>query len=199
MTLDAVEFIRRFLLHILPLGFVKIRHFGLLSSRRRSAALALCRERLPQPATATDTSLILSEGQRSDVERRCPVCRTGKLHIRRWLSAPELPARIDHPASPSRGFFIMTSQKFSTLGRQFRRLRRRYFSCACAPAVRTPIPPGTNIGRDANSPDAFYRDHFREKPGYLRVISEQISQFNPHDQPALMIWHQLTCPRPGLA
>jgi hypothetical protein len=32
----------------------------------------------------------------------------------------------------------------------------------------------TNIGRDANSPDAFYRDPFREKPGYLRATSEQI-------------------------
>ena len=37
MTLDAVEFIRRFLLHILPSGFVKIRHFGFLSRRRRRA------------------------------------------------------------------------------------------------------------------------------------------------------------------
>jgi len=50
MALDAVEFIRRFLLHILPSGFVKIRHFGFLSSRRRTAALALCRQRLPQIA-----------------------------------------------------------------------------------------------------------------------------------------------------
>jgi hypothetical protein len=49
MTLDTVEFIRRFLLHILPPGFVKIRHFGFLSNRRRKAALALCRKRLPQP------------------------------------------------------------------------------------------------------------------------------------------------------
>jgi putative transposase len=43
MTLDAVEFIRRFLLHALPVGFVKIRHFGLVANRNRRQALALCR------------------------------------------------------------------------------------------------------------------------------------------------------------
>ena len=43
MNLDAVEFIRRFLLHVLPSGFVKIRHFGLLANRNRRRALALCR------------------------------------------------------------------------------------------------------------------------------------------------------------
>ena len=37
MTLEAVEFIRRFLLHILPLRFVKIRHFGFLANRNRSS------------------------------------------------------------------------------------------------------------------------------------------------------------------
>ena len=102
MTLDAVEFIRRFLLHILPSGFVKIRHFGFLSNRRRAAALASCRERLPQPVAPTDPAPILSERQQSAVERRCPVCHTGKLHTRRWLSAAELLARVDYaePAYP---------------------------------------------------------------------------------------------------
>jgi hypothetical protein len=46
MTLDAVEFIRCFLLHVLPAGFVKIRHFGLLANRNRCQALALCRTHL---------------------------------------------------------------------------------------------------------------------------------------------------------
>ena len=46
MTLEAVEFIRRFLLHILPPGFIKIRHFGFLANRNRSSALALCRQHL---------------------------------------------------------------------------------------------------------------------------------------------------------
>lgn len=42
MTLDAEEFIRRFLLHILPKRFVKIRHYGILSSRNRNRKLRLC-------------------------------------------------------------------------------------------------------------------------------------------------------------
>src|SRR5215469_5674650 len=43
MTLEAVEFIRRFLLHILPSGFMKVRHYGLLASRERRKKLASCR------------------------------------------------------------------------------------------------------------------------------------------------------------
>jgi hypothetical protein len=39
MTLDAIEFMRRFLLHILPPGFVKIRHFGFLANGNRGSAL----------------------------------------------------------------------------------------------------------------------------------------------------------------
>src|SRR4051812_41688015 len=46
MTLDAVEFIRRFLLHVLPSGFVHIRHFGFLANRKRKEKLALCRSLL---------------------------------------------------------------------------------------------------------------------------------------------------------
>jgi hypothetical protein len=51
LTLEAGEFIRRFLLHVLPDGFVRIRHFGFLSNRHRSAKLARCRELLGVPHT----------------------------------------------------------------------------------------------------------------------------------------------------
>ena len=90
MTLDAVEFIRRFLLHILPCGFVKIRHFGFLSSRRRSAALAACRQLLPPLATDASAIPLLSHPQQSAMERCCPVCQTGHMQIKGWLSAQEL-------------------------------------------------------------------------------------------------------------
>ena len=49
MTLDADEFIRRFLLHTLPDGFHRIRHYGFLANGHRAAKLALCRKLLAVP------------------------------------------------------------------------------------------------------------------------------------------------------
>src|SRR5215475_7621351 len=70
-------FLRRFLLHIVPDGFVRIRHFGLLANCRRRAALAQCRALLAQPSlpparpeSVRDLMLRLTG---LDIER-CPVC-----------------------------------------------------------------------------------------------------------------------------
>jgi hypothetical protein len=52
MTLSAAEFMRRFLLHVLPDGFHRIRHYGFLANGRRAASLALCRHLLQAPAPA---------------------------------------------------------------------------------------------------------------------------------------------------
>ena len=79
MRLDATEFIRRFLLHVLPAGFVKIRHFGLLANRNRRQALALCHSHLC--STAADPITLLNEQQRSALNRSCPQCRSGTLHV----------------------------------------------------------------------------------------------------------------------
>jgi hypothetical protein len=46
MTLSAIEFVRRFLMHVLPSGFVRIRHYGILANRHRQGKLARCRELL---------------------------------------------------------------------------------------------------------------------------------------------------------
>jgi predicted small integral membrane protein len=79
MRLEATEFIRRFLLHVLPAGFVKIRHFGLLANRNRWRALALCRVYLR--SAETDLARLLNERQRSALNRACPQCRCGTLHV----------------------------------------------------------------------------------------------------------------------
>src|SRR5215470_13494294 len=90
MTLEAVEFIRRFLLHILPSGFVKIRHFGFLAQRNRAAALTLCREHLKAGALTLNAAVAFTEEQQRAMERRCPVCQKGTLRIVAWLSAADL-------------------------------------------------------------------------------------------------------------
>jgi hypothetical protein len=94
MTLDAVEFIRRFLLHVLPSRFVKIRHFGLLANRNRRRALALCRFHLN--ATAADSTELLTETQRSALNRSCPRCRCGTMHV----IARHLTVELGSPNSP---------------------------------------------------------------------------------------------------
>jgi putative transposase len=88
MTLDAVEFIRRFLLHVLPTGFVKIRHFGLLANRNRRRALALCRLHLN--ADAAETTAILTPLQQQALHHCCPSCQRGTLHIIARLSTYDL-------------------------------------------------------------------------------------------------------------
>lgn len=50
MTLDADEFIRRFLLHVLPRGFQRLRHYGFLANRHKARTLRRCRELLGQPS-----------------------------------------------------------------------------------------------------------------------------------------------------
>ena len=89
MSLDAIEFIRRFLLHVLPSGFVKIRHFGLLANRNRRQALALCRLHLR--ATTADPSSSLTEQQKLAISRSCPLCKCGTLHVVARSSAVEPP------------------------------------------------------------------------------------------------------------
>jgi hypothetical protein len=88
MSLDAVEFIRRFLLHVLPSGFVNIRHFGLLANRNRRRALALCRLHLN--AATAEASAILTQQQQQALHRCCPKCQRGTLHILARFSAHTL-------------------------------------------------------------------------------------------------------------
>jgi hypothetical protein len=82
-TLDAVEFIRRFLLHVLPAGFVKIRHFGFLANPHRSDALKLSRMLLAAPTPPNP----LTHAQQTAVERRCPCCGIGTLCVLGWIPA----------------------------------------------------------------------------------------------------------------
>ena len=80
MTIDAVEFIRRFLLHILPGGFVRIRQFGFLANRARKEKLARCRCLLGAPPTTANT-VIADRDAKADkpIAKHCPVCKTGHL------------------------------------------------------------------------------------------------------------------------
>jgi hypothetical protein len=66
----------------------QIRNFGFLANRNRREALPLCRSFLP--AVPDQLSTLLTETHQRAVERKCPFCRTGTLHIIERISAREL-------------------------------------------------------------------------------------------------------------
>jgi hypothetical protein len=86
MTLEATEFVRRFLLHVLPSGFVRIRHYGFLANRVCREKLALCRALLgveevavpvaPEPATESKATVAGEPAATA-----CPACGAGRMVI----------------------------------------------------------------------------------------------------------------------
>src|SRR5205823_821511 len=98
MTLKAEEFIRRFLLHVLPNGFRRIRYYGFLGNRHREQKLAVCRHLLRMPPVEKDQTQPVTETDYRDRYedltgrslRQCPRCRQGNMVVVRIL--PRWPA-----------------------------------------------------------------------------------------------------------
>ena len=98
MTLASQEFLRRFLLHVLPRGFVRIRFFGFMANRRRATLLPLCQrlladQPLPHPPAATTSS------PPQPACFRCPKCSTPMVIVERLsaLMATQLTTRERAP------------------------------------------------------------------------------------------------------
>jgi hypothetical protein len=111
MTLKAEEFIRRFLLHVLPKGFVKVRHFGFLANRGRRDNVLLCRKLLAassitQPGVAPHDSH--SNELEADTVDRCPRCKVGSMRMLEVL-LPQADAIAQPVATSLRRLQIDTS------------------------------------------------------------------------------------------
>jgi hypothetical protein len=96
MTLEAQEFIRRFLLHVLPDGFMRIRHFGFLANRAKKQSLAQCRKLLDlqpplPPCSNLSTKDLLLKLICVDLSR-CPSCLEGTM-----IAVGDLPASSSLP------------------------------------------------------------------------------------------------------
>lgn len=89
MTLSAEEFLRRFVQHVLPRGFVKIRHYGLLANRQRDDKLTLCRRLLAAAQLAAGLTAVMAADNKEAVApaqpQRCPQCGGCRL-VRMELS-----------------------------------------------------------------------------------------------------------------
>lgn len=103
MTLSAEEFIRRFLLHVLPRGFHRIRYFGFLGNSHRQEKLAQCRQLLGMAPPAVPSEPTVVQDYRDRYEtltgkslRQCPFCHRGQMVIVGEILAPKgLPAIKD--------------------------------------------------------------------------------------------------------
>jgi len=84
MTLVATEFLRRFFLHVLPKGFVRIRQFGFLVNRSRTSSLVLCWQLLASNSSAPGTCQISSE---SSTLWHCLRCVAAMIVIQRFTAA----------------------------------------------------------------------------------------------------------------
>ena len=96
LTLEADEFIRRFLLHILPSRFVRIRHFGLLANRARARQVARARQLLDAPPgePARPESVFVLMQRLTGIDfSRCPLCGDGRMQrtafAPTWLPSPD--------------------------------------------------------------------------------------------------------------
>jgi hypothetical protein len=102
MTLTAQEFLRRFMLHVLPRGFVRIRSFGFLANRVRDKQLVLCRQLLgvKEPAAATPSGEPASPANPDDDSLRCPHCGQGVLKLVSRTSRPRVPELVARTYQP---------------------------------------------------------------------------------------------------
>jgi hypothetical protein len=91
MTLSLDKFLRRFLLHILPQGFVRIRNFGFLANRRRATLLPLCLQLLGS-TPAPQAEQHASSTEDSPYLYRCPKCG-GSMKVIERLTAAEIQLR----------------------------------------------------------------------------------------------------------
>lgn len=92
LTLSGEEFLRRFVQHVLPRGFVKVRHYGLLSNRHREEKLKTCRRLLlPRTATAALTPSTSDTTIHAAPSPQCPHCG-GRRLVR--LDLPRATAEI---------------------------------------------------------------------------------------------------------
>ena len=87
MTLIAMEFLRRFFLHVLPKGFVRIRHFGFLTNRFRASHLALGRQLLASSGSTEQEVKTNAARSESSSLWHCPRCGASMIVIRRFTAA----------------------------------------------------------------------------------------------------------------
>jgi len=112
MTLTALEFIRRLLLHVVLTGFVRIRHYGILANRHRHQKLELCRRLLgssetAEPESPEETKETCESPSSVTPTRVCPICGAGRMIV--IAEFPPLAAGLEVTAAAGVSVFVDSS------------------------------------------------------------------------------------------
>jgi hypothetical protein len=138
MTLTATEFLRRFFLHVLSKGFVRIRHFGFLSNRFRGGRLPLCQKLLAMGASQPEES---SHPGQDLSTWHCPHCGAAMVVVQRLTAAETSWCNLR---------FVMTTQPAMAAGRAY---STPLYPCASWPLV--PLP-ADSIACFRSNPESTY-------------------------------------------
>jgi len=134
MTLEATESIRRFLLHILPSGSVRIRQYGFLANRARGKKLAVCRAWLGAPAP--EKVAFIDREERGDECKLCPACKAGYLVL-----VPLVPRGAPAFALSTIGFFMRFDFEMLVRQQPFLKLRENCIYTRSPNAPPSPQDP----------------------------------------------------------
>jgi hypothetical protein len=98
LTLSANEFIRRFMMHVLPRGFTRIRYYGFLANARRQQQLSKIRQLLnvPDPVSTDEQADSLEKEQEPELDQ-CPHCQQGQMRLIETAPRPRVPQILELP------------------------------------------------------------------------------------------------------
>jgi hypothetical protein len=178
MTLPVDEFLRRFLLHLLPRGFVRIRHFGFLANRRRASLLPICFELLRRSTEQAAPAQACSASPPSS-NWRYPTVRRNHAHRRTNLrcptvapfSAPDSQVRSMNRFSPSRSSRVRQHEQGSAVSFGWQR------SHAVVAAVHPALHAPTSINPQRSMPLT------RVKKSGVASTAASIGAFKLHKRP----------------
>ncbi len=180
VRLPAQEFMRRFLLHVLPSGFTRIRHYGFLANARKRQRLAAARAALdapaPQPAAIESARQFMARVAQVEIER-CPCCGAGKMRVVAVAAAASglhlvSPARryADERRSP-RAEFYLPRRTPSGAHRSYVPGFRTPPRTTSAPAPMSPLPPAPRACYPQAPPVPRKRAHRASRPKPVLSLS----------------------------
>ena len=202
MTLPANEFLRRFLLYVLPRGFVRIRNFGFLANRRGATLLPICFELLRRSTEQTPSVEAAAVSPQCS-DWRCPVCG-GTMRIVERISAAQLlltfsatgsHVRCMNSYSPSRSLRVYRNAKENPVS--FGLLTRSASVLAVHPPRKLLLlgtlgaqchKEGNKIGADASTADSIGSFKLHNRPptqGFLQVAVSEAPTEYPHKRIAV--------------